>query len=72
MYPLNTQPRYLVVINHEAQHSIWPAYKTVPRGWMETAFSGDKATCLAHIEESWHDQREASLQEWLAHSPSRT
>ena len=49
----NENARFLVVINHEQQYSIWPEYKAIPEGWSAVGVSGDKATCLAHIEEVW-------------------
>lgn len=53
--------RYLVVVNHEEQYSIWPDYKPVPRGWREAGKSGSKADCLAYIDEVWTDMRPLSL-----------
>lgn len=52
---------YLVVVNDEEQFSIWPQGKTIPAGWRDVGVSGDKATCLAHIEEVWTDMRPLSL-----------
>ncbi|ANN77236.1 MbtH family protein [Bordetella flabilis] len=56
------QVRFKVVINHEEQYSIWPAYKTrVPDGWREAGMEGNKAECLAYIEQHWTDMRPLSL-----------
>lgn len=52
---------YKVVINHEEQYSIWPAERENPRGWRDASKTGDKATCLAYIEEVWTDLRPVSL-----------
>ncbi len=52
---------YLVVTNHEEQHSVWPAARELPPGWSATGFSGPKRDCLAHIDEVWTDMRPASL-----------
>ena len=68
---LGERTQYRVVVNHEAQCSIWPTYKPLPQGWLETTFSGDKTSCLAHIEQRWQDLRESSLQQWLAGLPIR-
>ncbi len=54
---------YQVVVNHEEQYSIWPADRELPLGWNATGFSGQKAECLAHIEEVWTDMRPKSLRE---------
>ncbi|GAA4799918.1 MbtH family protein [Lysobacter hankyongensis] len=54
---------YAVVVNHEEQYSIWPAERELPLGWQAEGFRGDKAACLAHIEEIWTDMRPRSLRE---------
>jgi MbtH protein len=52
---------YKVVVNHEEQYSIWPAYKENPLGWNDVGKSGLKAECLAYIKEVWTDMRPLSL-----------
>jgi len=52
---------YKVVVNHEAQYSIWPAERENPGGWRDAGKSGLKAECLAHIKEVWTDMRPLSL-----------
>lgn len=54
---------HAVVVNHEEQYSIWPAERELPLGWQAEGFRGDKAACLAHIEEIWTDMRPRSLRE---------
>ncbi|MFJ2766649.1 MbtH family protein [Streptomyces sp. NPDC087300] len=57
----NEEGRYLVLVNDEEQHSLWPAAIEVPAGW-RTAYGEDsRAACLAHIEETWTDMRPAGL-----------
>jgi MbtH protein len=51
---------YKVVVNHEEQYSIWPAEREIPAGWKEAGKSGNKAECLAYIEEVWTDMRPLS------------
>lgn len=53
--------RYLVVVNHEEQYSIWPDFKPVPNGWRAVGKSGPKAECLAYIADVWTDMRPLSL-----------
>jgi uncharacterized protein YbdZ (MbtH family) len=63
---------YKVVVNHEEQYSIWPAYKTNPPGWRDAGKTGLKAECLAYIKEVWIDMRPLSLRkkmEELAKNP---
>ena len=53
--------RYLVVINHEEQYSIWSDAMDAPDGWRATGFAGTRDECLAHIDEVWTDMRPLSL-----------
>jgi len=52
---------YTVVVNHEAQYSIWLAESALPEGWTEAGKRGTKAECLAHITTVWTDMRPLSL-----------
>ena len=54
---------YLVVVNHEEQYSIWPAFKEIPAGWTATGPRGKRKVCLDWIEEVWTDMRPKSLRE---------
>lgn len=57
---------FKVVINHEEQYSIWPAYKEIPAGWNEAGKEGSKEECLKYIEEVWVDMRPLSLRNAMA------
>jgi MbtH protein len=52
---------YNVVVNHEEQYSIWPAYKENALGWRNEGKSGTKEECMAYIKEVWTDTRPLSL-----------
>jgi MbtH protein len=54
---------YKVVVNHEEQYSIWPAWRELPAGWRHDGKSGTKEECLAHIKEVWTDMRPLSLRQ---------
>ncbi|UNZ21241.1 MbtH family protein [Streptomyces sp. 891-h] len=54
---------YLVVVNDENQHSLWPAWADVPAGWTVAHPEADRATCLDYIERHWTDMRPRSLAE---------
>ncbi|GAA1412332.1 MbtH family protein [Catellatospora coxensis] len=55
--------RYLVLVNDEDQHSLWPAFAAVPAGW-RTVFGEDtREACLAYVEANWTDLRPRSLRE---------
>jgi MbtH protein len=53
--------KYIVVVNHEEQYSIWPDYKEIPAGWTACDKSGYKQECLDYINEVWTDMRPLSL-----------
>ncbi|TSD83090.1 MbtH family protein [Mycobacterium sp. KBS0706] len=52
---------FLVLVNDEGQHSLWPAYIDVPAGWATTFGPDSRAACLSHIETHWTDMRPKSL-----------
>jgi MbtH protein len=53
--------KYLVLINDEGQHSLWPVFADVPDGW-EVIFGQDgRQECLDFIEKNWTDMRPNSL-----------
>ncbi|WP_377273151.1 MbtH family protein [Peterkaempfera sp. SMS 1(5)a] len=52
---------YLVLVNEEGQHSLWPAYIAVPAGWTVALAAAPRSECLAHIEKNWVDMRPLSL-----------
>lgn len=57
--------RFLVVVNHEEQYSIWPDYKVLPDGWRALDKQGSKEECLVYIESVWTDMRPLSLRQAL-------
>jgi MbtH protein len=52
---------YKVVLNHEEQYSIWPAYRGNALGWKDAGKSGTREECLAYIKKVWTDMRPLSL-----------
>jgi MbtH protein len=53
--------RFVVVMNHEEQYSIWFEEREIPAGWMTVGKSGTKQECLEYIENVWTDMRPLSL-----------
>lgn len=53
--------RYRVVVNDEAQYSIWPADREPPPGWQDAGRVGTTAECLEYVERVWTDLRPLSL-----------
>ena len=56
---------FLVLVNDEEQHSLWPAFADVPAGWRVVYGEADRAACLDYIEQNWPDIRPKSLRERL-------
>jgi uncharacterized protein YbdZ (MbtH family) len=54
---------FLVVVNDEDQHSLWPTFADVPAGWRKVFGEASSAECLAYVEEHWTDIRPKSLRE---------
>ncbi|MCI4066274.1 MbtH family protein [Micromonospora sp. R77] len=52
---------YLVLVNADNQHSLWPARIAVPAGWRVTFGEDSRQACLDHIERCWTDLRPAGL-----------
>ena len=56
---------FLVVVNDEDQHSLWPAFADLPAGWRKVFGEASRAESLAYVEEHWTDIRPKSLREAL-------
>jgi MbtH protein len=52
---------YLVLVNDESQHSLWPQAIEVPAGWTVAFGPAGRQPCLEHVETSWTDMRPRSL-----------
>jgi uncharacterized protein YbdZ (MbtH family) len=57
----NENGTFLVLANHENQHSLWPAAMDIPAGWDVVKTTSTRAACLAYIEQNWTDLRPARL-----------
>ncbi|MBW8485477.1 MbtH family protein [Actinomadura parmotrematis] len=53
--------RYLVLVNDEGQHSLWPSFAEVPAGWTVAKTEDTRQACVDHIEANWTDLRPKSL-----------
>ncbi|MFF2962044.1 MbtH family protein [Streptomyces sp. NPDC057963] len=64
---MNTNPfddpegRFLVLVNDEGQHSLWPSFAEVPGGWATALGENTREACLDFIETHWTDLRPRSL-----------
>ncbi|WP_329377929.1 MbtH family protein [Streptomyces sp. NBC_01716] len=53
--------RFLVLVNDEGQHSLWPSFAEVPGGWKIVLAENSRDRCLEFIETHWTDLRPRSL-----------
>jgi MbtH protein len=61
----NNDASYLVLVNDEGQHSLWPVAIEVPAGWSTTFGEDSRQACLDYIERTWTDMRPRSLVELM-------
>ncbi|ETK36709.1 MbtH family protein [Microbispora sp. ATCC PTA-5024] len=54
---------FLVLVNEENQHSLWPAFADVPSGWRVVLEETGREPALTYIAENWTDLRPKSLVE---------
>ncbi|WP_266159516.1 MbtH family protein [Dyella silvatica] len=52
---------FLVLVNDENQHSLWPEFAEVPAGWKTVHGPDQRQACLDYVEQHWTDMRPASL-----------
>ncbi|MYT11467.1 MbtH protein [Streptomyces sp. SceaMP-e96] len=52
---------YLVLINDEGQHSLWPSFVVVPAGWRTVLEESSRDAALEYIDTHWTDMRPKSL-----------
>lgn len=58
--------RYVVLVNDEGQHSLWPVLVDIPDGWRVTFGEAARQECVDFIEKSWCDMRQKSLIEAMS------
>jgi MbtH protein len=52
---------YVVLVNDEGQHSLWPVFVDVPQGWRVVFGEDSRTACLAYVDANWTDMRPLSL-----------
>ncbi|MEO3972425.1 MbtH family protein [Streptomyces sp. CAU 1734] len=57
----NENGTFLVLVNDEGQHSLWPAFAETPQGWTGVFGEASRAECLEFVEQHWTDMRPKSL-----------
>ena len=53
---------FLVLVNKENQHSLWPDFIATPQGWSKVFGPDSRQLCLDYINDNWLDIKPASLQ----------
>ncbi|HKS48178.1 MAG TPA: MbtH family protein [Amycolatopsis sp.] len=59
--PFDEDGEFLVLVNDDGQHSLWPRRIAVPAGWTRAHGPDTRAACSAYVDEQWIDMRPASL-----------
>jgi MbtH protein len=57
----NSDGIFLVLVNDEGQHSLWPDFAVIPGGWTSVFGPAPRSACLEYTEEHWVDMRPRSL-----------
>lgn len=57
----NEDANYLVLMNDEGQHSLWPTTIDIPAGWKTVHGPDIRHACIKYTEEHWTDMRPNSL-----------
>ena len=57
----DTEGRFLVLVNDEGQHSLWPSFAELPAGWRTACGPTDRQSAVDYVEENWTDMRAKSL-----------
>lgn len=52
---------FLVLVNEEKQHSLWPAFIPVPAGWLAVHGPAGRKACVDYVDATWTDMRPVSL-----------
>ncbi|MTH96465.1 MbtH family protein [Roseibium sp. RKSG952] len=62
----NERIGFMVLVNQEDQHSLWPVFNDIPDGWKQVGPVGSKKICLEHVEQAWPDITPLSGRKQLA------
>jgi len=66
----NENGQFLVLINDEGQHSLWPDFVEIPAGWTSTFGPDTRQACLEYVETHWTDMRPRSLADAMKRTPN--
>ena len=57
---------FVVLVNDEDQHSLWPAAKAIPEGWSVVHPAASREASLAWVDRHWTDMRPPALRQAMA------
>jgi MbtH protein len=60
---------FMVLVNDEDQHALWPAGLSIPAGWHQTGPVGSREICRGYVDQAWTDITPASLRRIRAQAP---
>lgn len=63
---------FIVLVNDENQHSLWPTFREIPAGWQAIGPRGKRKECLDWIDANWTDMRPKSLIERMNSEKSKS
>jgi MbtH protein len=49
----DTETPWIVLVNSQGEHSLWPACSAIPAGWREVGPEGTLQACSAWIDRHW-------------------
>ncbi|ONI88797.1 MbtH family protein [Saccharothrix sp. ALI-22-I] len=52
---------FLMLVNDEGQHSLWPEFAEVPAGWQVVQGPASRESLMDYVEKNWTDMRPKSL-----------
>jgi MbtH protein len=59
---------FIVLVNYENQHSLWPTFREIPAGWKAVGPRGSRKECINWIDENWTDLRPKTLIDFMESS----
>jgi MbtH protein len=54
---------FLVLVDAEDRHSLWPAFADLPAGWRVALPETSRVACMDYIEANWTELRPEGLVE---------
>ncbi|QDQ96582.1 MbtH family protein [Tomitella fengzijianii] len=60
---------FLVLVNDEGQHSLWPVFAPVPDGWSVRLGESSRQDAVDFVDRNWTDMRPVSLVHAMDGSP---